>query len=296
MRAHFLFPLFVVAACSQPADNMDGSANTDGGPTDAPKDKVAIDNFVPSCEMTMMCDPPAKNTCVVKFETALQDVSGAPITTEKVFLCGTNICTPPLSTDAQGKVSQFVCNDFVRPAAKYIGGTAYASFTSLATNAPNVTIPPLTLVKLPAMGQDLPGSGGTVTSNMVSLTLAASTKIDFDPTEPMDADLHRFRAAQVPTGKFPPGTPAAVEVVWGLGPINAHFTPNGTLKVPNVAMWAANSMVDVYLNSVDGYEMNPPVQYGDWGKLPMQAKVDNTGMFVDGISLPMVGMVGLHKL
>jgi hypothetical protein len=268
----------------------------DGGITDAPKDKIPIDTYMPGCDVTMKCDPPATNTCVVKFDTALQDVNAMPITTEQLFLCGTNICTKPFMPSPQGKISEWVCGDFVRPAAKYIGGVNYASFTALAMNAPMVSIPPLTLVKLPTMGQDLPGAGGgTITSNMVSLTLAANTKIDFDPTEPMDVDLHRYRAVQVPAGKFPPGAPAAIQVVWGLGPINAHFTPNATLKVPNTEMWPANALVDVYLNSVDGYEMTPPVAYGDWGKLPMTAQVTNDQMWVDLISLPMVGMVGLHK-
>lgn len=84
---------------------------------------------------------------------------------------------------------------------------------------------------LPATGVDLPMGGGAVTSSNVTLTIAASP-VTVDPTEPNDADLHRFRAAQVPTAKAPLGTLVGVEVVFGLGPVNAALKPAAKLTVP----------------------------------------------------------------
>src|SRR5262249_26060228 len=124
-------------------------------------------------------------------------------------------------------------------------------------------------------------------SNGVSLTV--STKPDFDASEPDDVDLHRFRAVQIPAGKFPPGTPQ-VDVVWGLGPVNASLSPPGDLSLPT--SWADTTMVEVWLNGMNNVVMSPPVPYGEWRKI---ATVSIAGGQIE-TKLPMIGMVGLKKL
>ncbi len=273
----------------------------DSGPTDAKKETSPQDTYVPGCDITMKCDdpmPPPMSQCIVKFDTSLVDVNGGPITAEKVFFCGTNICTPPLTTDAQGKVSTFICTNFIRGAAKYLGETRFASFTSLAPMQTMVTIPPLTLVALPAIGVDIPMGSGTVTSNMVSLTVSGT--VTFDPSELMDADLHRFRAVQVPVAKAPPGMPSNIQVLWGLAPVNAALKPAAKLTVPNTLSWTANATVLFFLNGVDGFEMAPPVPYGSWTQIGI-GHVDGAGTSIStdtgvGNGLPMIGMVGLQKM
>lgn len=286
----------LVAACSSSTP-----ATGDGGSKDATADKAPIDAYVPACDQTKACDgdPPMGAQCIVSFDTQLVDVGGAPITSEKLFLCGTNLCTAPIAPDAQGKIHSWVCAYFVQAAAKYLGGVAYASFAAAAPTGSSVTMPALTLVALPATGADIPMNGGAVTSNMVTLTVAASA-VTFDPTEPDDADLHRFRAVTVPLAKAPPGAPSGVGVVWGLGPVNAALKPAAKLTVPNSAGWPANAAVKVYLNGVDAFDAVPPVPYGGWGAIGT-AHVSADGMTIStdsgpGNGLPMIGMVGLEKM
>lgn len=294
-----LVSLILAASCTSNNGTPDGGTDTDGGSSDAPKDKQTIDTFVPSCEMAMMCEgasPDPKASCIVKFEASMVDVNGAPITTEKLFLCGTNICTPPLATDMQGKISEFVCSYFVRGAAKYVGDVRFASFASLAPMTANVTIPPLTLVALPMAGVDITATG-TFTSNNVSLITTGAT-IVFDPSEPMDPNLHKFRAVQIPTGKFPPGTPANIEVAYGLGPVNAVIKPSAKLTVPNPMSWPQGTVVEFYLNSMNGFDAMPVVPYGGWGAIGL-GKVDQGAATIStdpgvGNGIPMIGMVGLH--
>jgi hypothetical protein len=149
------------------------------------------------------------------------------------------------------------------------------------------------------MGVDIPMGGGAVTSNMATLDVAASS-VTFDPTEPNDMDLHRFRAVQVPIAKAPPGTPANVQVLWGLGPVNAALKPAAKLTLPNTLSWAANSTVELYLNGSDAFSMVPVAPYGGWGPIGI-GHVDAQGMTIStdtgvGNGLPMIGMVGLHKM
>lgn len=294
--------LSIVPSCtSDNGTNDGGMTGMDGGmSSDAKPDKAPIE-AAPGCDITMMCDsaqPDPMATCLINFDTQLLDVNGTPITTEKLFFCGTNLCTQPITPDAQGKiVLKGACNWFIRGAAKYIGETRFASFTSLAPMMANVSIAPLTLVALPAMGVDISGTG-TFTSNNIALTTAGAT-IKFDPSEPNDADLHRFRAVQVPTGKFPPGTPANIEVAFGLAPVNAAITPSAKLSVPNPLNWPVNTVVEFYLNSVDGFDMSPPVPYGGWGKVSTGKVIDATHIETDpgaNNGIPMIGMIGLHHL
>lgn len=291
------------AACTSAPGTGDGGAGGDAGVTDAKAEKPPVDSYVPTCAEAKACegDPPSMDAqCVVSLDTAMADPSGAPVTGEKLFFCGTNICTSPLAADPQGKIHEYLCGWFIKGAAKYLGGTKYASFASGAmTGQTAVTFPTLTLVALPQAGVDIPTSGA-ITSNMVSLDLASSTTVKFDPSEPNDADLHRFRAVQIPAGKFPPGTPSAVDVVWGLAPINAALSPSAKLTVPNVASWPANAAVQVYLNGADAYDAAPPAPYGGWGTIGA-AHVSADGQTVStdsgaGNGVPMLGMVGLHKM
>lgn len=292
--------MIFVASCSNGDAKLDGGGD-DGPIVDGPKDRQASDTYVPGCDITMTCDdvnPPPMSQCIVKFDTSLVDMNGGPITTEKLFLCGTNICTPPLAPDLQGKISTWVCTTFVRGAAKFLGETRYASFTSLAPTQAMVTIPPLPLIPLPATGVDIPMGSGTVTSNMASLTVSGT--VTFDPSEPMDVDLHRFRAVQIPIAKAPPGMPSNIQVLWGLAPVNAALKPAAKLTVPNTLSWPANATVLVFLNGVDGFEMAPPVPYGSWTQIGI-GHVDAQGMTIStdtgvGNGVPMLGMVGLQKM
>lgn len=290
----------LVVACGSLPATIDGGP--DASPTDGKADRAPVDVYVPTCAEVKACDGPPPSVgadCVVSFDTTLVDMAGAPVTAEDVFLCGTNICTSALSPDAQGKVHELVCQYFVQGAAKYIGGIRYASFTAAVPAGPAVTVAPLTLVPLPAMGVDIPLGGGDATSAGVTLTVATGS-VTFDPTEPDDADLHRFRAVQVPIGKAPPAIPANIEVVWGLGPVNAALKPAAKLTVPNTAAWPANATVLFTLNGVDAFDVSPPVPYASWGAIGVgHVSADGTTVSTDpgqGNGIPMLGMVGIRKM
>jgi hypothetical protein len=236
--------------------------------------------------------------CVVSADAELVDTTGAPLAGQTLLLCGTNLCSLPVKTDAQGKAHFGLCLNMTSPALKYLGDTSYVSFAARMTQ-PTETFPPITLVPLPADGSPFPTGQGSVTSGSVTLEVAAGA-VTFDATQPSDSSSHELRAAAVDPAKAPPGLAASlgVKALWGLAPANAVISPAATLTIPNPdsADWPAGTVVDVVLNSLDE-SPTAPVPYGEWGTVgTATVSQDGTTIVTDsaaGDGLPLTGIVGV---
>lgn len=292
----------VIAACSSTPAQPDADAGAKD--VSQPKDVIVADQAPPpSCEDVKACDmtsPPAMQSCVVTIDATLVDLTAKPVAGQSVFICGLNLCTSPLLSDAAGKVHSAICLWFFKPAFKFLGGPNYVSFASGIPDATSaVSLPSVNLVPLPLVGVDFPNAGGDLVSNGVTLTVAASSFM-FDASESSDPNWHKFRAAQVPLDKAPPyfDTTLKLEVLWGLAPVNTLLTPSAGLKVPNTKNWAANAAVELFLNGANNGASKPPAPYGGWAAIGT-GHVSADGMTVSsdpgaGNGIPMIGIVGIR--
>lgn len=292
----------VIAACSStPAAPGADAGSTDGTVS---KDVVAQDTAPPPlCKDVKACDPDSMITngaCVVSVDATLVDLGSQPVAGESVYICGLNLCTSPLLANAMGFVHGDVCLWFVKPAFKYLGGPSYVSFaSSIPANTTQVSLAAVPLTPLPMAGVDFPANGGDMVSNGVTLTVAANS-FKFDLSESSDPNWHKFRAAQVPLNKAPPyfDTSLKLEVLWGLAPVNAIISPAAAITVPNTQKWAANAVVELFLNGVNNGAANPPAPYGGWAAIGT-GKVSADGLTVSsdpgmGNGVPMIGIVGMR--
>ncbi len=294
----------VIAACSTSPSNPP----VDGGGADdvkTQKDVIQTDQYVPSCVEAKACDPTSQPTnafCLVSVDATLFDLASKPVTTESIYICGTNICTSPLAANAMGKVHADVCLWFIKGAFKYLGGPSYVSFAStIPANITAVSLPSVVLTSLPMAGVDFPANGGDLVSSGVTFTAPAAAGVKFDMSESSDPNWHKFRVAQVDLKNAPPffdNTTLKLEVLWGLAPVNALITPSATLKVPNTQKWAANAPVEFFLNGVNNSTQNPPAPYGGWSPMGT-GKVSSDGLTVStdpgiGNGIPMIGTVGIR--
>jgi hypothetical protein len=274
--------------------SADSGAGTDASRTDA-SDAGESCNECPN-------HASAGAICVVSADAQLVDTTGAPLVGETLLLCGTNLCSLPVKTDAKGNAHFALCLNMTSPALKYLGDTRYVSFASRMTQ-PTETFPPIALVPLPTDGSPFPTGAGSVTSGSVKLEVAAGS-VMFDATQPSDSSSHELRAAAVDPAKAPPGLDASlgVKALWGLAPANAILSPAATLTIPNpdVADWPAGTQVDVVLNSLDE-SLTAPVPYGEWGTVgTATVSQDGATIVTDsaaGDGLPLTGIVGVapHK-
>ncbi|MCC6899557.1 MAG: hypothetical protein IT377_11315 [Polyangiaceae bacterium] len=239
------------------------------------------------------------------------DVSGAPAEGVPVFICGTDVCAPPATTDAQGVVCQKdqtsgMCLagtlpgvELKRPAFKYGDGTVYVEFAQLlATNTAKYDMGTATTAKLPDPSQGVAlAAGAAATSSNVTVTLAAGAKIEIDEVLYDSPELQKFRAVEIPMAKAPAAVDKAAgfEILVGTTPIDTHFCPHATLSVPNTAGWPAGTEVEFWLHGVSvGQEWAP---YGGWAKAS-GGKVSADGKSVvtsDGEGIAVLGVFGIKK-
>jgi hypothetical protein len=269
----------------------DGGAGTDATGTDA-------SDAGESCSQGCTNTAHAGAICVVSADAQLVDTTGAPLADQTLLLCGTNLCSLPVKTDALGNAHFALCLNMTSPSLKFLGDTSYVSFAVRMTQ-PTETFPPITLVPLPAEGSPFPTGQGSVTSGSVTLEVAAGA-VMFDATQPSDSSSHELRAAAVDPAKAPPGLDASlgVKALWGLAPANAILSPAATLTIPNPdpTDWPAGTQVDVVLNSLDE-SSTAPVPYGEWGTVgTATVSEDGTTIVTDsaaGDGLPLTGIVGV---
>jgi hypothetical protein len=223
------------------------------------------------------------------------DGGGAPVAGLPVFVCGTNLCSEPSKTAADGTVAVDVCLPFAAPALKVFSDPQWSPFASLLPGpGPSFALGTVTVVSLPAQGAPLASGSGVVSSNGVSLTLDGTT-VTFD-VEHTTADAQAFRAVAVPPGSLPAALSGQVTAAWGLAPLNTTLVPAAELSLPNTPGWAAGAAVDVYLDGTDPAGPHPAAPWGQWGLLGTGSVTSDGASIVLTSAqggLPEIAMVGV---
>jgi hypothetical protein len=219
--------------------------------------------------------------------------SGAPIASLPVYLCGTNLCTEPSTTGADGHVTVAACLPFSNPALKVFSDPQWAPFAALLTGAgPSYSLGTVPVVPLPAMGVAFPTSGPAIlTSGAVSLSIAPGTTVTFDVTH-QDPDSQKFRAVEVGAAQLPGSLAGQVSDAFALAPLNTKLAPPAQLSVPNTLGWAADAQVDFYLDGTDGASGTPLAPWGTWGLIGT-GKVSSDGKEITLPTLAELAMVGV---
>lgn len=191
-------------------------------------------------------------------------VGGVP-----VFVCGTNVCSSPVPTAADGSVTLALCLDIAKPALKVFDDPAWMPFAALLRGTGPTFDATALLTPLPAAASVL--GPGLNTSGQVTLQVPGTVTFDLEHTTPASRG---FRAALGSTDAFTgtglaPTSSQMPNVVWGLAPLNAKLTPAATLTVPNMQpnAWPAGTMLHVALDGTDTTTATPAAPWGTWGDI-----------------------------
>lgn len=239
------------------------------------------------------CTSPAR--WIESLDVELKDANGAPLPGVTVYCCGTNICSAPETTGADGKAHVAVNTCMKKPAFKVLGNGQWESFAAPIPDGQSAaSFPATTLVALPTDGVAFATDGQpqTVASNGVSLQPPGAVQID-DLSLP-DANDQKFRAVEIPMNEAPPIVDAStpLDAMWSLAPLATTFDPPAWVSVPNTLGWPAGTQVDVYLHGVEADEVNAP--YGGW-KLVGTGTVNTDHDAVELDGLPALSTIGLKK-
>jgi hypothetical protein len=295
------------SACSGGAGGVEGNPRDAGRPSletsvDDRSDPGAKSNDaspISSCDAELTCSgsPREGQSCVGTVDARLVDPTGAPASGIVVTVCGTDLCSEPVQSDASGRTHLSLCLFMTSASFRVFDDPVWSSFAvRLPADPRAVSLGNVTVTPLPAKGAAFPpaGQGGSVSSNGVTLEVAPNS-VTFDGEhQALGTNALEFRAVEITT--VPPDlSGASVTAAWGLAPLNTVLAPGATLTIPNTKGWSALTEVDFYL---DGTDESPTAlaPWGEWGSVGVGA-VSSDGSVITlaatGGGLREIGLIGL---
>jgi hypothetical protein len=303
-----LLPLAALA-CSSNGGNTGGSGGSGGSGTGATGGSGGSTTTAPTGgggsggaggSTTMECKGPGyggmeKTLTVGTVKATVLDQDGKPAADVPVFVCGTDLCTPPAKTGANGTAALTWGKDLKAPAFKYGDGLDWAKFAA-PVPAGDTTIDMTTVLKLAPLGTgDALKAGSSAKSNGVVIDVPAGSTVTVDELTYDDPSKAGFRALLVPAGAAVAAVDKALnlEIVVGAAPIETTFCPPAKVHVPNTPKWPAGAKVEFFLHGLDaGQEWAP---YGGWAKFADGAvSADGSEVVTaDGQGMPLLSTFGV---
>ena len=228
---------------------------------------------------------------------AIVDENGAPVASQITYICGLDLCSNPVKTNASGNVSLQFAYSEKRPAFKYGDSVNFAEFavpllkaaTDFTTGAQSLASGRLSDKPGATLSPGSDAKSGDVTVSVPTGGLVSINTLVFDT-----AESQKFRAVEIPLTHLGPvlasanlaaGEPAFA-LVYGVAPSGtllcaaAKVTvtlPHETAKPYNDLGWAPGTAVEFWITTVDvGQEYAP---YAGW------AKASNGVVSADGASV-----------
>lgn len=223
------------------------------------------------------------------------DTEGEPLAELMVFICGTDACSMPEFTDADGNVSIAFFEEMAKPAFKYGDGLEVGRFFPLLSESTTETdLGTIATPRLPEPGACLV-AGAVHESGGVELTLASDAMVELPPIDYPTPDEGTFRAAELPLELAPAGLDAGegLEAIFALAPTGAVVCPPATVTLPNTPGYEPGTEVDLLIHGVDVDEEWAP--YGGWISVGT-GRVDEAGERIETVEggLPMISNVGVR--
>jgi hypothetical protein len=264
-------------------------------PMSEPEPEPALEAGAPSpeCEVREFEDDSA-NVPFERLEARVVDTDGEPLVGVKAQACGINLCLFG-DTDELGRIVHQDDQEFQRLAFKYGDGIHQAQLAFVLDEQPEHLLgDQVTLVFPPLETGDRFEPGATLSSEGISLELAAEVDVTFDVFS-YDEDEYRFVAREFPAGAFPEAAASERFVVMAaLGPAHTKLCPPAKLVLPNSAALEPGRELSVFVHNSNN--LFPFAPYGGWVEMAT-AKVSDDGERIetdDEQGLTYLGVIGLR--
>jgi hypothetical protein len=204
----------------------------------------------------------------------LIDPEGAAAPNNQGTICGINLCSNPAVSDAQGDMTITSTATPLEDVRFNTGfnGRGYAKLTAPIPGDPTYDFGDVRVFPLPAFNTGaMITAGQDATNGGVTLRVPVGAAVEFDMLNLIDPADHKFVATVVDISAFPPEEMPAfdpalgLQVVIGLGALDTHICPAAGLTFNNVANWAANAEVEIYIHGTKTFDHY--ALYGSWAKV-----------------------------
>lgn len=199
------------------------------------------------------------------------DQTGAAVANQPVFICGTDICSAPGTTGADGKVTITTNLTMKKPAFKFGDAVTYSEL-SIPISMTDTNVGTVGTPKLPATGPALV-AGMDATVGNIKLSIPAGAGIVVNELLYDTPEKQQLRVVEMPLTNLGPvltpvqidGAPANFEVLYGLSPAGTTVCPAAKITVPNTKAWPAGTQVEFFVTTVDTAQEFAP--YAGWAKM-----------------------------
>lgn len=229
------------------------------------------------------------------------DQSGSGVVGQPTYICGVNICSPPVATGAGGNVSIATGLTEKKPAFRFGDAINYANFAIPLALATTTHFGNITTGKFPNLGTGGALTPGTnPTSGDVTIFLASSAAVGIDTLTYVTADQQKLRTVSIPVAGAAPvlvSCPACgFQLLYGVTPVETTICPPAQVSValphqtlsPNDLGWVPGAAVEFWVTTNDTGQSYAP--YGGWKKIS-----DGT-VSADGTSVSTSGSQGFNVL
>ena len=243
----------------------------------------------PECEEPPAQPGPVTQVPVGTVNVTVEDELGAPVVDEPLLLCGVDLCSIPVNSDAMGQATlTSPAATLDRPLLKPNNslnfakiGYPYESGTTLSGIFPRII----------DSGSAI-AAGSTVDADGAVLTVPEGGAVVVDDLVYFETDQQTFRAVvvdnQVVISQI---LGAGFAMIVGLGPADTLFCPGATLTIPNSGDLGANTVVEVLGQEISVFEGFGP--YGEWNVIA-EGTVSADGMTIEIPELPVLLTIAIR--
>lgn len=241
------------------------------------------------CEEPEGTPGPVNDVEVASVDVTVTDQNGDPVADEPLLLCGVDLCSVPVTSDAAGEATLVSPADTLdRPLVKPNNslnfakvGYSYESGTTLSGIFPRIVNSDSAMT-----------AGATVEAGGASLTIPEGGVVVIDELIYLEAPDQTFRGVVVDDQAVVSQIAGAgFALIVGLGPVDTIFCPGASLSVPNDAGLGANTAVEVLGQELSVFESFGP--YGQWNVIA-EGVVSADGSTIEIADLPVLQTIAIR--
>jgi hypothetical protein len=241
-----------------------------------------------------MCEAPEPDHAGI--ETAMGvvtanyiDQAGSPAEDVNTTICGTNLCSTPVDSDASGAVSVDAGGSTYSDSSFNVSHSAkgYIKLSGRIPSSPTYDFGTVRVFRFAPFSEGvdiLPGASAS--HGGVTLTVPAGSVVEYDllsftedqrPLLGMVADITGYDASELPA-VYPS---LGLEVLVAVSPLGTHICPAAALSFDNVMGWDPGAAVEILINGAKIFDHYAP--YGEWS-LISDAVVSADGKTVETVA------------
>lgn len=218
-------------------------------------------------------------------------------------VCGTNICSTPVDSDANGDVAVDSAGIPMFTDPRFNAGHnayGYAKLSGLIPTKPATDFGTVRVIRMADFADGVVmAAGEAATHGGVTLDIPAGADVSHSLVDYPEESQRVLRGAVVDITGWAASEKPQVDAALGIEvlvvamPLGTHVCPGAQMSFDNVNGWTAGTEVDIYINGAKTFQHYAP--YGQWAKVSEGVVSDDEASVVtkEGMGIESLGTFGI---